>query len=299
MVGDSVVRGAQPVEWTTESTFATAESDSATYNWFGLGTSWNPTQGVNQETIDYLPEFGAANKLSKKMNVKHSEMWEADLTYHPQDFNLLQYFTGTTGGTSDTLSSIQVGHIDEDNSEFQRFLGGVGEEITFSVDEDGSFEADASFMFADGTDWSGTDYVSTANGGAHAAEDTSEPFKYSDVANVTYGGAALDGALESLEFTVSNDLAIVKDPSSGNSSLITSIVPVDREITVDLTLTYENMNLASTVRSYTPQDLVFDVDATTFTIHDVQFPEFPFEFTATDLISDSISSDPAADITWV
>lgn len=295
MVGDSVVKGAQPVEYVEESSFATKEADAA-WNWFGLGTSWNPTQGVNQETIDYLPEFGAANKLSKKMNVKHSEMWEADLTYHPQDFSTLKYFTGADGSTSDTLTSIQVGHIDEDNGEYQRFMGGVGEEFTMSVDEDASFEIDSSFLFADGTDWVTTDYVGA---GSHAAENTSEPFKYSDVSNVTYGGIALDGALESLELSVSNDIAVVKDPGAGRDSLIASLVPVDREITVDLTLTYQNMNMASDVRNYTAQDLVFDIGTTTFTVSGVQFPEFPFELTATDLISDSVSSDPASDLTWV
>lgn len=296
MVGDSVIKGSQPVEYVEESSFATEEPDTASYNWIGIGTSWNPTQGVNQETLDYLPEFGASNKLSKKMNVKHSEMWESDLTYHPQNWNLLQYFTGADGATSDSLSSIQFGHIDEDNDEFQRFLGGVGEEVTVSVDEDGTFEVDGSFIFADGTDWTSTDYVGVD--GSHASEDTTEPMKYADLANVQYGGESLDGAIESLEFSVSNDIAVVKDPDAGRESLIASLVPVDREITVDLTLTYNNMNMASDVRSYTPKDLTFDIDGTTFTITDVQFPEFPFELTPTDLISDSVTSDPCGDITW-
>lgn len=297
MVGDNAIKGAQPVEWVEETTFATEEPDTASYNWFGLGTSWNPNQGVNQETIDYLPEFGAANKLSKKVNVKHSEMWEGDVTFHPQNFNLLQYFTGSDGGTSDELSSIQVGHINEDNTEFQRLLGGVGEEVTVSVDEDGSFEVEGSFIFADGTDWVTTDYVGTD--GSHATEDTSEPFKYGDLSNVQYGGTDINGAVDSLSFTISNEIAVVKDPDAGRDSLIASLIPVDREITVDLSLTYNDMSMASTVRSYTPQDLTFNIGTTTFTISDVQFPEFPFEMTPTDLISDSVTSDPASDISWV
>jgi len=296
MAGDTVVRGSQPVEYVEESTFATAEPDTVSWKWFGLGTSWNPTQGVNQETIDYLPEFGSSNKLSKKINVKHSEMWESDLTYHPQNFDLLKFFTGTDGGVSDDLPSIQVGHIDEDNDEYQRLLGGVGEEITVSVDEDGTFENDGSFIFADGNDWGTTDYVGVD--GSHAAEDTTEPKKYADLSNVQYGGEALDGAIESLEFSISNDIAVTKDPDASTSSLISALTPVDREITVDVTLTYNNFDMASEVRSYTPKDFTFDIDGTSFTISDVQFPEMPFEMTPTDLISDSVSSDPATEISW-
>ena len=297
MPGDNVVRGAQPVEYGEETDFATELPEDFDYQWFGLGTSWSPTQGVEQETIDYLPEYDAANKLSKKINVKHSEMWESDITHHPQnDFDLLRFWTGEIGGTSDDVPSIQVGHIDEDNDEFQRLLGGVGEEVTVSVDEDGTFEVDGSFIFADGTEWVVDDYVGAD--GSHAAEDTTEPFKYADLANITYGGEPLDGAVESLEFSISNDIAVVKDPDAGRDTLIASLVPVDREITVDVTLTYSDFDMASKVRDYTPQDFEFDIDGTTFTISGVQFPELPFEMSPTDLISDSVSSDPAADIIW-
>ena len=297
MPGDNVVRGAQPVEYGKETDFATELPEDFDYEWFGLGTSWSPTQGVEQETIDYLPEYDAANKLSKKINVKHSEMWESDITYHPQnDFDFLQFWTGEIGGTSDDVPSIQVGHIDEDNDEFQRLLGGVGEEVTVSVDEDGTFEVDGSFIFADGTEWVVDDYVGTD--GSHASEDTTEPFKYADLANITYAREPLDGAVESLEFSISNDIAVVKDPDAGRDTLIASLVPVDREITVDVTLTYSDFDMASKVRDYTPQDFEFDIDGTAFTISGVQFPELPFEMSPTDLISDSVSSDPAADIIW-
>lgn len=294
MAGDTVIRGAQPVEYVEETTFATTEDD-ASWNWFGIGTSWSVTEGVNSESITYLPEHGASNKLSKRMNLSHSDMYEGEITYHPQDFDLLKFVTGTTGGTTDDPPSIQVGEVDEQNSEYQRLLGGMGEEVSMSVDEDSTWETSASFIFADGEGWSGSDYVGT---GSHATEDTSEPFTYSDLSNVQYGGSPLDGAVESLEFSVSNDIAVVKDPDATRGTDIAALVPVDREISVDVTLTYDSMNMASEVRSYNSQDFTFDIGTTSFTIGGVQFPEFPYEFTADDLISDSVSSDPADSITW-
>lgn len=300
MAGDNVIIGSQPVEYVEESTFATKEGDSATYNWFGVVTSWSVEEGVESESITYLPEFGASNKLEKRINVKLREMYSGDVTYNPQNFNLLQYFTGSDGSTSDNLSSIQVGEVNEsvDPVEFRQLLGGVGEEVSISVGEDEVVEVDGSFIFSDATDWSETDYLDTGSGGSHASEDTTEPYAYKDLSNVKYGGTALDGAVESLEFSISNDLAEVRDPDTGRGTQIAAIVPVDREITVDIDLTYDSFEMLTDVRDYTAADMTFDIGSTSFTISDVKFPELPHEFTSDDLVSDSLSSDPASAITW-
>lgn len=297
MAGETVLRGSQPVEYVDETAFATEEADDVSWSWFGLGTSWDVTQGAETETISYLPEADSTNKLSKKKNVQHSEMWEGSITYHPQEsFDLLEYFTGSSGGISDDPPTIQVGQIDEENSEYQRMLGGMGEEVTVSVDEDGSFEVDGSFIFADATDWVPDDYVGVD--GSHASENTTEPMKYADLSNVQYGGTDLSGAIESLEFTISNEIAQVKDPDAPRDSLIVALVPTDREITVDVTFTYSGFDMASEVRDYTPKDFTFDINGTSFTISDVQFPEFTFAMEPESLISDSVSSSPATNISW-
>lgn len=294
MAGQDVVQGAQPVEYIEETSFATAEADAA-YNWFGIVSSWDVTQGLETESVTYLPEEGATNKLEKRMNVAVSEMWEGSLTYNPQDFALLQYFTGSDGGTSDTPATIQIGEVNENNGTYRRLLGAHGEEITISLEEDSIAEADASFTMADGEDWGTSDYVGA---GSHAAEDTTEPFSYDDLSNVQLGGAAITDAIEGLEFTISNDLAVVKDPDAGVGSHITALIPTTREVTVDLTLTYDSMDMAQTVRNYSPQDLTFDIGGTSFTITGVQFPEFPYELSPEDLVGDTVSSDPCDSITW-
>ena len=298
MAGKEVIAGAQPVEYIEESTFATPDDGTGAWNWIGIGTSWSVDNGVETESITYLPEFGATNKLEKRMNVAHREMWEGEITYHPQNFDLLKYFTGQDLGTSDDPPTIQFGEVNEALSagdEFRIIYGGMGQEFTFSVAEDETAEVTGSFIFSDAQDWDTTDYVDT---GSHATEDTTTPMKYGDLANIQYGGSAIDDAIQSLEFTVSQDVAVVRDPSSSNSTLIDALIPVDREITVDLELTYSGFDMQSEVRSYTAQDLTFDIGGYSFTIGGVQFPEAPYEFTADDLISDSVSSDPASSISW-
>lgn len=304
MAGKNIIAGAQPVEWLKETNFATVE-DEATWNWFGLGTSWSVDNGVETESIRYLPQYGDSGKLEKRVNVSHREIWDGEVTYHPQNFDLLEFFTGASGGTSDTVPSIQVGEVNESVSpeEFRRIYGGVGEECTLSVGEDETAEITGSFKFADAEDWGTTDYTADTDAdgtsGSHAVEDTTEPFKYADLSNVQYGGANISDAIESLELGISQDLAVVRDPDSTNNTLIDAMVPVDREITVDLDLTYSTFDMQSEVRAYTPKDFTFDIGATSFTVGDVQFPEAPYEFSADDLISDSISSDPASSLSWV
>ena len=301
MAGNNVLRSSQPVEYIEEDTFATQDDGSSSWNWFGLGTSWSVTQGVESENISYLPEYGSTNKLSKRVNIKHSEMWEGEVTYHPQnDFEFLKFFSGSVGSVADDPPTIQVGEINEDADPetFQALLGGMGEEVTVSVDEDSTFEVSGSFIFADGTDWTDSDYVDDQGDGAHAPENTTEPFAYKDLSNVQYGGTDLSGAIESMEFTISNEVAVVKDPTVSRESLIAALVPTDREITANVSLTYDSYDLAQEVRSYTAKDLTFDIGTTSFTISDVKFPEFSHELTPDDLVSDSIDSDPATNISW-
>ena len=300
MAGDQpIVKGAQPVEYIEETSgFASPQGAAKTWNWIGVVQNWSVTQSVETETIRYLPAEGASDKLEKRMNVANAEMWEADLTYNPQDYTLLQYFTGASGGTSDSLATLQFGEIEEDNGEYRRLLGAVGEEWTLSVSENETAEVSASFMMADGENWSTTDYIDSTNGGAHASEDASEPFGYDDLSNVTLGGVELDHAIESLELSISNDLEVVRDPNAGRGSHIAALVPTSREITVDLTLSYSDMSMASRVRNYTSETFEFTLGGTTFTVNDVQFPEFPYEFGPEDLVGDSVTSDPAGTISW-
>lgn len=396
MAGKDVVIGAQPVEYAEETSFATDLPQDTSYNWVGIIDSWSAEQGVESESITYLPEYNATNKLEKRVNVKLREMYSADLTYHPQSgFDFLKYFTGTIGGTADDVPSIQFGEINEslNPEEFRRLKGGVGEEVTISVEEDGVAEVDGSFMFADANDWDDIDYVggsgitaltnpvtpatnevsvkttSIDNGevalydgsdneldrvpanstnyedssqvsgttvvsirvvnsgatvtgetitvnedtggtgtteetasvdieGSHAAETTTEPLSYDDLSDVKWGGQSMDGAVESVELSISNEIAEVRDPNVNRGTQLASLIPVDREVTVSVDFTYDSFDVLQDVRSYTAKDFEFTLGNTTFTVTDVKFPEAPYEYTADDLVSDSLSSDPASSITW-
>jgi hypothetical protein len=297
MPGETVIRGSQPVEWVSESSFATEESE-ASYNWFGIGTSWSVEQGVETESIPYLPEYNSDNKLEKRSNVKYREMYSGDVTYHPQNYDLFQYFTGADGSTSDSPGSVQVGEVNEDvdPEEFRRLLGGVGEELSLSVEEDSTAEVEGSFIFADSTDWSEDDYTGT--GGSHATEDTTEPYTFDDLTNVQWGGTDMDGAIQAVTLTVSNELAEVRDANNSRPTQLSSIVPVDREITVEIDITYDSFDMLTDVRSYTAKDFTFTLGGTTFTVSDVKFPSLPYEYTADDLVADSLSSGPATGLSW-
>jgi hypothetical protein len=387
----SPIAGSQPVEYGKETSYAGELPSATDYNWFGITTSWSVDQGVESESITYLPEAGASNKLEKRVNVKLREMYEADLTYHPQsNFDFLEYFTGKIGGTSDQVPSLQAGEIEEENDEYRRLRGGVGEEVTISVEEDGVAEIDTSWIFGEANSWNTVDYIgdginttisitpdsdeisvdtssidtgeivfydtddkvldivdasttspqntsevggTTVEGfqlrkvgstvtdetinfytdvdgggtsstadysieGSHADEDTTEPWSYDNLGSVKYGGEELDGSVDSIELSISNDLAVVRDANSDLSTQIEFIQPVDREITVDVEFTYDNFDILEEVRSYTAKDFEFTLGNTTFTIGGVKFPEIPYSYEPDDLVADSLTSDPASSISW-
>lgn len=291
----SIIKGAQPIEYVEETTFATAETD-ATYEWIGAVTQYSGAQEVVAETANYLPSSGASNKLEQSQNQKVSEAWGAEMTYHPQDVDFFQYITGAVDGLSDDVTPIQIGEQNEDSGEYRRILGCVAESFELTIQEDSLAEISASFLAADAEDWSETDYVET---GSHATEDTSDILTYDDLGNVTLGGSALDDYISGLTLSIEIDLVVVKDPDSTRASHIEAIVPVDREVTVSLEITYDDMSMASDVRSYTAQDLAFDFpSSTSWTVSDVQFPEFPYEFGPDDLVGDSLESDRCSNLTY-
>lgn len=288
MPGGSFTQGSQPVEFVEESTFATLEAD-AEYNWIGFVTSYNGSTMVEEDVFTYLPDDATGNDLQTIQAEKVSELHEVDMTYRPQDLDFFQYFTGAIGDTDPELSSLQFGEQNRNEGTYRRSYGAVGEEISLTIEEDSIAEVDASFTVAAQEDWSTTDYVGT---GSHASEDPATPLMFDDLSNVLWGGASLDGAVDSLTLTISNDLVVVKDPDAGLDSHVDGIVPVDREIDVELGITYDGFNMANNIRSFVKQDLTFDFGPNdeSWTINDVAFPEFPYEFTADDLVADSVTS---------
>lgn len=299
MAGETFVQGAQPVEYAEEADFGVPVADDTTWNWIGYVTSVDVSVMAEEEIVGYLPAGDDGFNLERFVAEKASEMYEVDITYHPQDLDFFQYFTGMDGGTSPEITPIQLGLQDNNNDEFSQITGLVGEEISLSIEEDSAAEVSCSFIGADATDWVSEDYVGTE--GEHSSEDPSDMLVYDDLSNVTWGGTSLDHAIESLDLTISNDLEIIKDPDSQLGSHIEAIVPTNREITTELSITYSDMQMANDVRDFTRQDLAFEFGPNdeNWTVGNQAFPEFPFEFGPEDMIADSISSIPADSLTYV
>lgn len=299
MAGIETVQGSQPVEYVEESTFATAEMDPA-MSWIGLVNSLSASVVTEEEIVKYLPDDATGHNLQTLTAEKVSELHDVEVTYKPQDLDFFQYFMGDSGALDPGLTPIQFGQQDRNNSEFQRLMGAVGEELSLEISEDSVAEVTGSFIVAATEDWQGTDYV---GGGSHASASdpaTDPPLKYSDLSNVQWGGTDISHAIESLTLTVSNELVVTKDPDAGLDSHVAAITPVDREITAELSLTYTDMSMAADVRSFTKQDLSFDFgpNAESWTVTDVAFPEFPYEFGPDDLVADSVSSVACTDLTY-
>lgn len=299
MPGITTIQGSQPVEYVEESSFASPETDPD-MQWIGLVTSFSASIVSEEQIIKYLPDHDNAPDLQTLHAEKVSELHEVEITFYVQDLDFLKYFMGNPGSLTNSLDSIQFGQQDKNNGQFQRIFGGVGEEISISIEEDSAAEISASFICAATEDWSDTDYIGSGTHAQASDPATVSALGYDDLNNVQWGGSDLGHAIESLELSISNSLTVTKDPNSSLDSDVVAITPTDREITIDLSLTYEDMTMANDVRSFTKQDFTFDFgpNSESWTVYEVAFPEFPYEFGPEDLVADSVSSVAATSLSY-
>ena len=87
-------------------------------------------------------------------------------------------------------------------------------------------------------------------------------------------------------------MKVIKDVGDTKASKIVAIVPVSREVTLGLEMSYDDLDMLSRVRSLTELGFKFTLGGKTITITGVKFPELPVEFSPEDLVGDKLTSLP-------
>lgn len=145
------------------------------------------------------------------------------------------------------------------------------------------------------TDW-GSDYIGS---GSHASAGTAEPLKLSDVTNILYDGSALsavDLILDSLKFSVKNNIEEIRDGSASVDSQISAWNYTGREISVELGCTLTDMTIADEVLAGNNDHTVaFTVDGKTYTISAIAWTNAPTaKASAGELIAMNLTNDAEA-----
>lgn len=289
----SVVQASQPIEYVEESTVADPETNPS-MSWIGLVKNFSVVDGVevvDTKTLSNNP----SNTLGHRTNIKDYDSYGVSMTYVPQDLSFIQYVTGTEGDTSRSLTPVQFGQQNKGDGEYRRIMGCIGEEASISIQKDSVVEVSQNFLVMETTDWDDSDYIGT---GSHATEDPSTPLKYEDLGNVSLNNTAIGDYISGITITIKNTLEVTRDVNSGLSTEITSVKPVDRAITVELDLVYDDMSVVDLLHDFDDNRLTFNLGDDVVEISNFQLAEVGQDLTRGALQGSAIPSTNASKFKW-
>lgn len=288
MPGKQTSRGNQPIEFVEEPSLA-QEVQDPNMQWFGMMNMAEVTHDLPINQIeDYVGRM--ASSLESYVNVEEEEYISITLRGAPQNLDIIDYFAGGTGYTTDTIIPIQIGERNEETGEYRRLLGCVGEKLTFTFEQDSVAEVVAQFRVCEATPWTNTDYIGS---GSHAEVTPSEPFTFDDLSNVRYGGVEITDAIQRLEITMQNELLVHTDVNSSLSTDISAIRWDRRKISCTLDVTYSDMGLIERARQRDEQDLNFRVAGGEFSIGNVMLEQAPRYTETGEVQTATYSTTPA------
>lgn len=287
MPGKQLVKGSQPTEYAEETNLAQPENDPE-MNWFGLVETVDVTHDLVTEQI-YEHVGDEASSLESYVNIEDHNHISVTLEGSPQNFRILEHFSGGTGYTTDKITPIQIGEQNEETDEYRRLLGCIGDTITITFDRSSVCRFNAQYRVLDITDWTDIDYV---GGGSHATENTSEPFTFGDLNSITYGGIEISDAIQFLEFKVDNDVLVNTDVNSNLDSGASTVKWKDRKVTATLEVAYDDMSLIEEARTREEKDLQFYVGGVKFHIGNVLLEQAPHRTSTSELQTATYTTTP-------
>lgn len=280
-------------EYVEETSFATFPTNPAMQAVEGDVEPVSVEETREIETLPYLAEQGASNKAEALENVETTESIGIDVDFVPTALPaFVQYALGGTTGTADSLSSLALGFIDEGAGEYKEVTGAKCESAELTLPVEAPADVSMSFVAADASDWTTSDYVGT---GSHASKPAGSGIAGQSVTSVQIdtgaGYADIVDYVEELVISIEHTLGIAKDLNSTNRTAIEAAELVRRDVTLEVTATLDDPSLFDDLRS-TINGIQFTVGGSTWTLSTLDFPDIPKELTAEDLLAESFESAP-------
>ncbi len=202
---------------------------------------------------------------------------------------------------TDTLKSLSIGETS--NSKFRRNCGVFIDSAKFSVQRNKKAIISGKAIVADVPrtvspnydPWSVNDFTTKkfdgttyTTAGTHTVINPRQPYKWSDVTGITYGGTNFIASVEKIEFEVKNNLDITYDnvtPVYGSTLLNTRVYTIDpdkRDLSVTFGVKHKDVNsIVKKVLEFSAADIVLTIAGKTLTFTGARIPEEPFELAPT------------------
>jgi len=261
-------------EFIEESAFGTLPSDPDFENFGGYVSNATVKKTMVPVKIPYLKDDDDTNRLQSTKTQKVSEAYAATITMNPVDWSILPYIlcgaTATTYAIGDNVFDIALGVIVDD--QFESLGGGCFNKYECTIASESVAEATLEGMFAKSTAISASDYVTGT--GTHADTPTGDAIKFGDLASILYDAATTSAngiTIDSVGFGIEYAVDPVKDVGSANASNTAGWAYGQRNISLNLNLTLENMTVAPDILDGADHTFAFTVGSKTLTFSSIMW----------------------------
>jgi hypothetical protein len=260
------------VEFVEESSFGTIPADPTFENFGAYINNASVKKTMVPVKIPYLKDDSEADRLQSTKTQKVSEAFASTITMNPTDWSILPYILcapdSTTYEIGDNIFDLGLGIIVDD--QYELLGGGCWNKYECTIASESVAEATLEGMYAKSTGISGTDYVTGT--GTHASTPSGDAIKFGDLSSVQYDSAdtTTNGiTIDSITFGVEYSTNPVKDVGSSLESNTAAWSFGQRNISLSLNMTLDDMTVAPDILDGAGHDFEFAVGGKTLAFSNI------------------------------
>lgn len=260
----------------------------ATMKAIGLVAPFDPHYGRVLKTNSYLPAHDDVDDLMKERTLQTGGELSGKFSYYPQNWDLIEYATGSATGMDSTVDSISLlSYLD---SKYTLTTGAMISDYTINIPVEDWVSVDVSYVAGDVTDPTAVDPAT-----AHAAEAAGDPFLWSGLSALKFGSADppdtdFTDIVGTIKLAIKNDWDL---PVHGDSVMWTNAAgPVlkSRHLEVSIDMTWASVDsFWAIMKASTKQNLKFTLGSKTFTVKGLIVSELNPKQAPEDYIGETVT----------
>lgn len=268
------------------------------FKWLGLATEFIPPHKEIYEETAYLGASTEDHTLELQRNTNVGTELTASLKYVMQNWDFIEFITGSMTGFSDIVDSVSmVAYLDNVTPDKWTVLtGGMLTKWAMSVPVSGLATVDVDIIFADADILTSTDPI--AGEGSHASELATAPYTWKGITSLFMDATDTPATsfvdiVGDIGLTITNDVEMSTGVDSGYMTKGIGATINSRKVEVSLDLTYTSPNLSTfqgLVANHTKQNLSFHLGNYTVLVKGLLFPEWVAELKPAELVGQTVTA---------
>lgn len=257
------------VEWLKEDRFGAGTWGtllaSGAMEAIGLVNPFDPHYGKILKSNSYLPAHDDVDDLMKQRTLQVGGELSGSFSYFPQNWDLIEYATGSATGVDATVDSISLlSYVD---SKYTLITGTMLVDYTINIPAEDWVSVDVNYMAGEVADPSGVDPATT-----HASEAAGDSFLWSGLSALKFDAndpptTDFSDVVGDIKLSIKNDWDL---PVHADSTMWTKAAgPVlkKRDIELSIDMTWQSVDsFWDIMKNSTKQNMKFTLGGTTFTV---------------------------------